>query len=116
LIKMAKKDSKNKIVYTSFLELGTEICELVGDNKEKMFCKWDILKESSSMLEKVDLGDIVYLPPVDDLVSKGTVLLPTAPQEYGDMASLLKLVDKFIYKYLDIPDPFRRVASFNVSV
>jgi len=62
-----------------------------------------------------DNGEEFY--PLDaktDIVSKGVVLLPSEPIEYGTEKELLLEITKFIHHYLEISPLFEQIASYYV--
>lgn len=108
-----EKTAKPK--YVGFIECDNgDIVELVGDKDTKMFLIANILSEKWSVADKFEYNGQLFLPPKDDLVQKGTVLLPTAPEEYGDTESLIWKVEDFIYRYLDVSEGFQKLASYYV--
>lgn len=116
---MAKKDKDEKnIERISFLDCKDgRLLELIGekDNHDSlMFAKYNVLEESVDIIEKIELGNTIYLPPKDALVRSGTILLPSYPNEYGNIAQLTEEIGKFIYRYLDISDSYRKIATYYV--
>lgn len=108
-----EKTTKPK--YSGFIECDDgNIVELVGDKDVKMFLVANVLSEKWRLEEQFEYRGQLYFPPKDDLVQKGTVLLPTAPEEYGDLQGLIWTIEEFIYKYLDVSDGFRKIASYYV--
>lgn len=113
---MSKKRAKIKRV--SFLDYGDgRLAELVGEEgnaDSSMFVVYEVLGEKINVEDKIKLDNVLCLPPKDDLVKNGTVLLPTYPKEYGSVKELTALINKFIYRYLDISASYRRIATYYV--
>lgn len=51
-----------------------------------------------------DGRDVNLVPIVDDMVTKGAILLPQEPLTYGDELSLYRSIRSFIYRWVDIDD------------
>lgn len=106
---------KPKIKYVSFLDCKNgDILELIGDEGTKMFVLYNILREEVQIVEKYEFDGTIYLPPQDDLVDRGTVLLSSYPEGYGEIGKLIEHIEKYIYKYLDVTDTFRKLATYYV--
>ncbi len=56
--------------------------------------------------------EVFPLDGKNDIVSKGIVLLPSEPLEYGTDAELLKDIQLFIHKYLEISPMYEQIASY----
>ena len=60
-------------------------------------------------------GDIVYMPIIDEVLSKKVIVLASKPEEYGTDAQLDEDIKTFIYKWLDVPDDYRTFAVWNIK-
>lgn len=108
-------DKKPKFKQTSFLDPGTgEVLELIGDTQATMFGVYDVLSEKFEVKDTFELGDSIYIPPKDDLVANGTILLPTYPKFGAPITDLVNEIENFIYGYLDVSDQYRKLASYYV--
>lgn len=73
-----------------------------------------VLKDSEfSIAESIETpeGETFPLDARSDLLTKGVVLLPSRPQTYGTSEDLLKEVQAFIHKYVDISESFERISA-----
>lgn len=113
-----KMKKENKPQSISFLDCRDgRIVELIGDKDNpgsSLFVIYHVLEELIEVDDQVKVNGITYIPPKDDLIRTGTVLLPTYPEEYGSIQELIKNIDDFIYKYLDISDSYRKLATYYI--
>lgn len=105
--------NQKKAKYISFLETGIgEIVELIGDKTSKMFIVHNIQTEKSRIVNQYVLNGQVYLPPKDELVEKGTILLPAYPENFGEVTDLLTFIEDYINRYVDISPRYSRLAAY----
>src|SRR5213594_161775 len=57
---------------------------------------------------------LVPYSPQNNLIKNDVVLLPSGPEEYGTEAELLKEVQSFIHRYVDVTPLFEQIASYYV--
>ena len=108
--KNIKKNRKASLV------LDDKIAETVYDKKQHQ-TQFVIYKDGEiKFLDKVkqDGKEIFPLDAKSDVVSKGIVLLPSEPFEYGTEEELISEIQKFIHKYLEISPMFEQIASYYV--
>ncbi|MEN8253721.1 MAG: hypothetical protein ABFQ62_05100 [Patescibacteria group bacterium] len=110
------KEKKTKPKQISFLKDGSTIYELVGDKKQLGFIKFDPISESAEFIQQFNLGNDIYIPPQNDLVSSRTIVLAEYPQEYGEIINLFESIKHYIYKYVDIPETYLIVATLYVML
>ncbi|ESY51887.1 MULTISPECIES: hypothetical protein [unclassified Mesorhizobium] len=61
---------------------------------------------------KLDDGDtLIPISAGNNLIRHEAVLLPSEPQEYGDEAALVKDIQAFIHRYVDLTDAFELIAT-----
>lgn len=114
---MKMKDKKPKHKTISFINCHDgRIAELIGDTKSgaTMFAVYRVIEESIEIEESLIVMGETYLPPHDDLIKSGTILLPSYPESYGTLKELMINIDGFIYRYLDISDSYRKLASYYI--
>jgi hypothetical protein len=108
-------DKKPKIKQTSFLDPGTgDVIELIGDNQATMFVVYNVLSEKFEVKDTYEFNEVLYVPPKDDLVANDTILLPTYPEFGAPISDLVNEIEDFIYRYLDVSDSYRKLASYYV--
>src|SRR5436309_944940 len=57
---------------------------------------------------------ITWVPIVDDLLSKGAVVLPGLPQTYGDASSLFQECGDFVLRYASVDSTHAKIAVLAV--
>lgn len=64
----------------------------------------------------VDAADVTYIPYPASLgvIKEHVVLFPEKPEPYGDQRKLVKEVQDFIHKYLDLDPFYERLAAYYV--
>jgi len=72
--------------------------------------------EVKFLLDAVEWNDKKYqpLPPDYNLVEKGVILFPSLPMPYENEEEILKEIQTFIHKYLDISEVFEQIATYYV--
>ncbi len=68
------------------------------------------------LLEEVEIEGKKYkpLPPTYNLVDKDVILFPSVATEYQSEEEILKEIQTFIHKYLDISEVFEQIATYYV--
>jgi len=91
-----------------------KIAETVYDKKKQQTQFVIYTNGEINFLDKVKQGgqEIFPLDAKSDIVSKGIVLLPSEPLEYGTEEELIKEIKTFIHKYLDISPMFEQIATY----
>lgn len=64
----------------------------------------------------VEIGSTTYLPyPIDlGIIDADVVLFPSAAEDYGDMRKLVKEIQQFIHRYLDVDPFYEKLAAYYV--
>lgn len=111
-------EDKQKIIYTSTVMWENNLYEQYYNPKTKEAGYVALSTDKKEIIKYEDLDDLFvkYLPIQDELLEKGAVILPTEPKEYGDVETLDKEINDFIYKYVDITDTHRQHATWYVRL
>ena len=96
---------------------GGKIIELVRpeDAAHTLFAvrtegKCELVKEV-----RLETGDVlVPVSTKNNLIRHRVVLLPEKPEPYGSPANLVKEIQAYLYRYVDLSDSFRAIASYYV--
>jgi hypothetical protein len=54
------------------------------------------------------------IPATNNLIRHGAVVFPEKPEDYGAVDNLVRDIDAYIYRYLDVSDQFRKIATWYV--
>jgi hypothetical protein len=83
---------------------------------EAKFVYYD--KSSNKIIENpfVDYNDIRYIPIIDDFVRKKVVILPTKAEEYNSEDELLKDIQNYIHKYIDISVQDEQICTWTIPM
>lgn len=117
-MKNEKEEKKEKPILKTSIETPDAIYEMVYDrigNKTSFF-KMDRYGKLSCFLEEVEVEGKKYKPlsPTYNLVEKGVILFPSLATPYENEEEILKEIQVFIHKYLDISDVFEQIATYYV--
>lgn len=103
-------------VVTTMVTTPEGIGELVVDETSSYFLHYD--KSTGQMTHMDEWEDVVenirYIPPPRKNGIVSLVLFPAGAAEYGTDDELIEAIQKFIYKWADIDDLYRQLASFYV--
>ena len=56
------------------------------------------------------------IPGTNNLIRYGAVTLAEAPEDYGSVPELVAAIQSYIYRYVDLSDHFRKIASYYVML
>ena len=109
------KNKKIKPKTISFIDCHDgRLVEIIGDKDKKgstMFVVYKVIEESVEVVDQVDVDGERYIPPFDDLIGTGTIL-PCL--NLWNLKELMMVIDRFIYRYLDISDAYRKLSSYYI--
>jgi hypothetical protein len=57
---------------------------------------------------------IVPFSPQNNLIKTGAILLPRIPEEYGSEQDLVRDIQEYIHRYVDLTPAFERLVSYSV--
>jgi hypothetical protein len=112
------EEKNDKAIIKSSIITRDAIYEMVYNrilNKSYYF-KYDKFTGLESLLEEVEVGGIKYKPiqPTNALLEKGVILFPSLASPYESEEEILKEIQAFIHKYLDISEVFEQIATYYV--
>lgn len=62
-----------------------------------------------------DVGErLIPVPGKNNLIKHGAVVLPEWPEPFGTSAELVGAIQEYLYRYVDLSERFRRIASYYV--
>ena len=111
---MNENNNTTKRIRKASVIVGDKIGETIYDpvHKKTGFATFVEDKVAYTEIIGTPYGDVYPLDPKNDLVDKKVVLLPSCAVEYGTEAELIKEIQDFIHKYLDITPMFERIAAY----
>jgi len=112
-----EEKQEKPILKTSIIKPDA-LYEMVFDRttNKTSFSKIDRDGNLENLLEEVELDGRKYrpLPPTYNLVEKGVILFPSQATLYENEEAILKEIQTFIHKYLDISEVFEQIATYYV--
>lgn len=110
-------NSKNVLPTVSRRHPDGRLIELVYD-KENKHTRLAIGCGTAITLEKeIELPDGTHLvpySPTNNLIKHGVLMLANHPEPYGSVADLIAEIDAYLYRYVDLSDSFRTLASYYI--
>lgn len=105
-------DTSMEIPQTSFIYISDkEIAEMVYEiGSGSAFIRCDLTEQKTERLGSIN-GKVPYN---DDLVEKRVILFPTAAEDYESDEKLLKDIQAFIHKYMDVSPFYELLSSYYV--
>lgn len=113
---MAEKPTRG-IPTVSWSGNDGRMAELIYDKEEERtaFAMWRGGAWSIEETIEMDSGDhLVPFSPKNNLIRNDVVALPSEPVEYGSEEALVGEITDFIHRYLEVSEPFERIASYYV--
>lgn len=117
-MKNDNEEKKEKPVFKTSMVTPDALYEMVFDRIENKtsFLKVDRDGKIETTLEEVEIFGKKYRPlsPNYNLVEKGVILFPSQARTYESEEEILKEIQTFIHKYLDISEVFEQIATYYV--
>lgn len=112
------EEKKEKPILKTTIFTPDALYEMVFDRKENKtsFSKMDRGGNLEALIEEVEIEGRKYkpLPPSYNLVEKDVILFPSLATPYANEEEILKEIQTFIHKYLDISEVFEQIATYYV--
>lgn len=112
------EEKKEKPILKTTIFTADALYEMVFDRKENKtsFSKMDRGGNLEALIEEVEIEGRKYkpLPPSYNLVEKDVILFPSLATPYTNEEEILKDIQTFIHKYLDISEVFEQIATYYV--
>jgi hypothetical protein len=117
-MKKNKKQGEKKPILKSTIITEDALYEMVYDTtlNTTSFIKANRHGSLECFLEEVELNGDIYKPlsAKNPFVEKKRILFPTLPLPYESEATLLKEIQTYIHKYLDVSEAFEPIATYYV--
>lgn len=112
------EENKEKPILKTTIFTPDALYEMVFDRKENKtsFSKMDRNGNLEALIEEVEIEGRKYkpLPPSYNLVEKDVILFPSLATPYTNEEEILKEIQTFVHKYLDISEVFEQIATYYV--
>ena len=112
------EEKKEKPILKTTIFTPDALYEMVFDRKENKtsFSKMDRDGNLETLIEEVEIEGRKYkpLPPSYNLVEKDVILFPSLATPYTNEEEILKEIQTFVHKYLDISEVFEQIATYYV--
>lgn len=112
------EDNQDKTTLKTAIITPDVLYEMVFDRSKNKstFVKIDRQGNLETLLDEVEIEGRKYkpFPPSYDLVDKGVILFPSLATSYKDEEEILKEIQHFIHKHLDISEVFEQIATYYV--
>jgi hypothetical protein len=104
------KEKQELPIVSRVCDDGT-IIELVYNGHTSSLCVWRGGDWLMTDTYEQDGQTLVPIPPSNNLLSHGAVLLPSEPVPYSDEASLIQAIQDYLTRYVDLSPEFVEVAT-----
>jgi hypothetical protein len=109
---------QDKPIYKSTIATDEILCEMVHDHilnttEYVTMRKFEKIKHG---IKNIEINGKKYEPIPEDttLIEKNVVLFPSMAEPYKDEEEILKEIQNFIHKYLDVTESFEQIATYYV--
>jgi len=112
-----KNKSKKQKEHKTSVDTGDLLYEMVYDQKEEVTNFVNLNHEGLPEYKEsvVVNGKTIYpFPASSDLVKNKAILFASEPVEYGNEATLLKEIQTFIHRHLEVSEFFERITPYYV--
>jgi len=112
-MKETKKEvqKEDKIPICSLVEKDRIIEEIyIPESKKVSFIVYD----SDGIRSETEIGP--YIPKEDNILKKGTIILPEGVMDYGTAEDLKNEIKNFIHKYVDISEVFEELCTYYIML
>src|ERR1035437_3679932 len=111
-----KKENSDKQIFKSLVVTSDALYEMVYDQEKNETCFVTYNNGKIDFLDKIKKNKQEYCPldSRSDLISKNIILFPSNPVEYGTEEELIKEIQAFIHRYLDVSPDFEEIATYYV--
>lgn len=117
-MKENKKQDEKKPILKSTIITEDALYEMVYDTtlNTTSFVKAGRNGVMDYLLEEVEVNGEIYkpLPVWNALVQKKMILFPTMPFPYENEETLLKEIQVYVHKYLDVSEAFEMIATYYI--
>ena len=96
---------------------GGSIVEMLYDREARRtaFAVWRDGQWTEESAIPTDAGEhLVPFSPTNNLLKHSVVLLPSRPEEYGTEADLVRDIQAFLHRYVDVSPLYEQIASYYV--
>lgn len=113
--KQEKKDS-DESVCASFIETDDAIYEQIFIRQKNItgFLKCDKQTQQITDVDHVIYNRVKYIPYTGHELDVGAILLPEDTKEYGTTQDLLGDIQRYITRYVDVPEQYKTYCSYYV--
>jgi hypothetical protein len=109
---------KEKVILKTSIITPDALYEMVYDRSayKTSFLKMTRNGTIEDSFSEIELEGRTYkpLPPSYNLVEKGVILFPSLATPYENEEEILKEIQTFIHKYLDVSEVFEQIATYYV--
>ena len=109
---------KDKVILKTSIITPDALYEMVYDRSGYKTSFLKVTRDGiiENSFSEIELEGRTYkpLPPSYNLVEKGVILFPSQATEYESEEEILKEIQMFIHKYLDVSEVFEQIATYYV--
>ena len=109
-----KPSRKVESLQANFLASDLCLYEEILQGGEPAFVVYDLATGEYRTVSEVLHGGRTIVPLKGEEIDMGAIRLPSGVAEYGNTLELLKKLEAYIYRYLDVSGDFRKFASYYV--
>ena len=111
---MIKENEELKLEEVAFVRDESVIYELVGEEGYNFLLGYDVLNGKIENYEEIIVNGKKLRPVCDSLTSSGVILLPTEALEYGTVEDLVKEIQVFIHRYVQLTEFGEMISALYV--
>jgi len=112
--KVAEDDDNKPVREVSFFANGEILYEQIYRDGKSSFFAFNAATGEGDTIPYLELEEEIIKPISGEDIKLGAVHLPIGVKEYGNTLTLLKEIESYIFKYLDISPKYRKFAAYYV--
>ena len=109
-----KKDTEGEVRGVSFAIFDGCLYEQIYTEEQSAFVEYNISTGEVKAVTHIMQGEVKIIPQEGEELKLGAIKLPMGVTEYGDTLSLLREVEVYIFRYLDVSNAFRKFAAYYI--
>jgi len=108
----APSTQETQTIFTSMVNTEYLYEEIIGEDCQPKFIYFN--NNHPQFIDKISVGQITYVPIMDDAIVQQAVILPSGINDYESVEKLIEELQLHIRKYLDVSEEYVVFSSYYI--